>query len=462
MSIFKACDIRGIAGSEITPDLFRRMGRGIALMMGDHRAIVVGGDLRVSTPELKATLIQGLCENGRRASDIGAVPTPVVYFAKAHLGAHACAVVTASHNPSEDNGLKFMVGELPVLPEDLKRLRTLVEGPETDAPVGTRATATARPDVLPAYEKWVASLRLPIDHGESAKVRRLIAVVDAGNGSYAEIAPRVIEERPGIQVDRLFCVPDGRFPNRDPNCALPESLSALSARVREVKANIGIAFDGDGDRVAFVDERGRVISPDEMMVLFLRALGERIEGERFVYDLKCSRIVAREAERLGATPLMEKSGHAFIKRRMIAEHALFGGEVSGHYFHRALHGGDDGLVSAMLGIRLLRQSDRPLSALRQTVPRRFITDDVRLPYPAGRVEGLLQRVRAAFPEERRLEIDGIRVSFPRGWGLLRASITEPKITLRFEGEDAASLREVMDAFLAPISELQPSVHAAIS
>ena len=462
MSIFKGCDIRGVAGSELTPELFRRMGRGIALMMGDHRAIVVGGDLRVSTPELKAAFVGGLCENGRTVSDIGAVPTPVVYFAKAHLAAHACAAVTASHNPPDDNGLKFMVGDLPVLPSDLKRLRALVEGLETDAPVGTRVTTVVRPDVLPAYEHWVPSLRLPIDHGGSARVRRLIAVVDAGNGSYAEIAPRVIEKMPGIEVDRLFCVPDGRFPNRIPNCALPESLSALGARVHEVEADIGIAFDGDGDRVAFVDERGRVISPDEMMVLFLRALGERIEGERFVYDLKCSRIVAREAERLGATPLMEKSGHAFIKRRMIAEHALFGGEVSGHYFHRALHGGDDGLVSAMLGIRLLRQSGQALSALRQTVPPRYVTDDIRLPYPAGRVEELLQRLRAAFSEERRLEIDGIRVSFPRGWGLLRASITEPKITLRFEGEDATSLREVMDAFLAPIPELQHSVHAALS
>ena len=461
MSIFKACDIRGVAGTEITPDLFQRIGRGIALMMADHRAIVVGGDLRVSTPELKAALIQGLCENGRRASDIGAVPTPVVYFAKAHLAAHACAVVTASHNRPEDNGLKFMLGELPVLPEDLKRLRTLVEGPKTDAPVGTRATAMVRPDVVAAYEKWVASLRLPIDDDRSAKAGRLTAVVDAGNGAYAEIAPRVIEEMPGIQVDQLFCVPDGRFPNRSPNCALAESLSALSARAREVKADIGIAFDGDGDRVAFVDERGGVIPPDEMIVLFLRALGERIEGEKFVYDLKCSRIVAREAEGLGATPLMEKSGHAFIKRRMIAEHALFGGEVSGHYFHQELHGGDDGLVSAMLGIRLLRQSDRTLSALRRTVPQRFITDDIRLPCPAGRVEELLQRVRAAFPQERRLEIDGIRVSFPRGWGLLQASITEPKITLRFEGEDAASLREVINAFLGPIPELCEPVHAAL-
>jgi len=461
MSIFKACDIRGMAGSEITPALFRRIGRGIALMMGENAGIVVGGDLRLSTPELKATLIEGLTENGRMVTDVGAAPTPLVYFAKSHLSAYACAIVTASHNPPEYNGLKLMLGELPVLPEDLERLRALVAGDDTDSPSARPGASGTAPDVLTEYENSVRSTADRLLPEGTQRVRKLSVVVDAGNGAASEIAPRLIEGMDGIEVHRLFCRPDGRFPNRAPDCAVPENLAALAERVRKTNSDLGIAFDGDGDRVAFVDDSGEVVSADEMMVLFLRAFGKKLSGKKVGYDLKCSQVVAQEAERLGAAPLMEKSGHAFIKRRMILERALFGGEISGHYFHRALDGGDDGLLNAMLTVHLLRQSEDSLSELRKTVPARFITRDIRLHCSPGQAQNFLEALRNAFPETRRTELDGIRVSFPQGWGLLRASITEPKITLRFEGENAASLHEVIGAFLAPLAELRERVTGAL-
>ena len=461
MSIYKACDIRGVVGDDLTPDLFRRMGRGIALMMGGQRDIVVGGDLRPSTPELKAALVEGLCDKGRAVSDVGTVPTPLVYFAKDHLPAYACAIITASHNPPQFNGLKFMVGNLPVLPEDVGRLRDLVAGPETASDSGGPAGRVSTVDLVAAYEEWVLRTAEKFLSAQTVAGRGLKVIVDAGNGASSEIAPRVLDRLPQIEVERLFCVPDGTFPDRDPDSAVPENLRVLRARVADSGADIGVAFDGDGDRVAFVDETGAVLSADEMLVILLRAQAARLEGERVVYDLKCSQVVAREVKRLGAVPLMEKAGHAFIKRRMIQARAILGGEISGHYFYRELHGGDDGLFSAIVGLRILQQARASLSDLRRSVPPRFITEDVRIAYPPERTQALLAGVRDSFPKDRQDELDGIRVSFPCGWALLRTSITEPKITLRFEGENAAALEETVADFLAPLPELRETVYSAL-
>ena len=458
MSVFKACDIRGIAGSEITRELFRKFGRGIGMMMVEGKTIVVGGDLRTSTGALKAELIRGLAEGGRVVTDLGAVPTPVVYFAKDKRSAHACAIVTASHNPPQYNGLKFMIGDLPVLPQDVERLRDIVtetaNEPASSVPV---ADLVSRVDMRQDYEDWISEGTDALLSGSSSGGRELAVVIDAGNGTFSEIGPRVFDRTPGITAHGLFCEPDGTFPNRDPNCSVAKNLSRLSAHVREVNADLGIAFDGDGDRVAFADEHGEVIPADEMMMLLLRWLGDRMRGEKFVFDLKCSQVVIREGERVGMIPIMERSGHAFIKRRMITENAAFGGEVSGHYFYRELHGGDDGLFTALLVTRLVQQEDVPLSALRARLPQRFITDDVRLRCAPAEARAYLDRARDAFPADRLNELDGVRISFPRGWALVRVSITEPKITLRFEGEDPASLRENIETFLQVLPELREEV-----
>lgn len=452
MSIYKACDIRGIAAKDLSAETYAAFGRGLAAMMGSHRRIVVGGDLRISTPEYRAALVRALSEGGKSVVDLGVVPTPAVYFARRHLGAYACAIVTASHNPFDHNGLKFMLGDLPVLPEDILRLEELVAHPP-ELPPCDPATALNFPELPKEYE---AFLRATVDGivPPAASAPPLRVVVDAGNGTYWKWGPEFVGRMPGVEAQKLFCLPDGYFPGRDPNCAVPEHLVDLSARVRERKAALGVAFDGDGDRVAFVDDEGVVLHPDEMLVILIRALGSRMRGRLVVYDLKCSMIVDREARRQGALPMMERSGHAFIKRRMITEGADLGGEVSGHYFWRELAGGDDGLFTAMLLIRLLQQGGRPLSALRREVPARFITPDIRLACPPDVAAGLLQRVKSSFPPDRQNDLDGVRVNFERGWGLLRASITEPKITLRFEGEDPASLREVMDRFLSALPEFR--------
>ena len=458
MSIYKACDIRGVAGKELTAQTYAGFGRGLAAMMGAQRRIVVGGDLRVSTPEFRAALVRTLSEEGKAVVDLGVAPTPAVYFAKRHLGVYACAIVTASHNPFDQNGLKFMLGEIPVLPEDLRRLEDLVAHPPPRAQHDP-ATALNYPDLGRDYESFLRkTLDAVVPETPSAPPMRVI--VDAGNGTFWKWGPEFIGRLAGVEAQKLFCLPDGYFPGRDPNCAVPENLTDLCARVRDRKAALGVAFDGDGDRVAFVDDEGVVLHPDEMMVVLLRALGTRMRGRLVVYDLKCSMVVDRETRRLGGLALMERSGHAFIKRRMISEGADLGGEVSGHYFWRELFGGDDGLFTAMLLIRLLQRGGRPLSALRREVPARFITPDIRLACAPDAAADLQQRVKTAFPADRWSDLDGVRVEFARGWGLLRTSITEPKITLRFEGEDAASLKEVMAQFLAVMPEFRDAAMRA--
>jgi len=456
MSVFKACDIRGLAGKELTVRLFRRMGRGIAVMMGERRSIVVGGDVRQSTHPLKVALIEGLRDFGRDVTDVGTVPTPVVYFARWHRGAHACAMVTASHNPPEYNGLKFMIGDIPVMPEDLARLERLVQSDATRAPTEPRGGLTAE-DLTGAYEAWLADALEALRPPDERAQRHVRIVVDAGNGCFSELAPRALRRVPGVSVEPLFCEIDGGFPGRDPNCAIAENLTALRDRVRRLDADLGVAFDGDGDRVAFTDETGAVVPSEDAALLFLRFLRGRVAGRAFVYDLKCSRVVAREAGRLGARPVEERSGHAFIKRRMIRERAAFGAEISGHYFYDVLHGGDDGLFSALLMVQLLRGSREPLSALRAALPARYVTPDVRIRWPADQVHALLAAVRSAFPPWRVREIDGVRVEFEDGWALLRPSITEPKVTLRFEGDSAAALGEIVERFLTRVPQLRAPV-----
>ena len=458
MSIYKACDVRGVAGAELNGPLYGKFGRALADLIGAGRTAVVGGDFRESTECYLNELAQGLAMGGVRVKRIGHVPTPVVYFARHHLNCDACAIVTASHNPPQYNGLKFMIGDLPILPEDVDGLRRRVEAGGADAaPSGGTVECV---DVREDYERWVAHAagELAGTHAPSAPMR---VVVDAGNGAYSDIAPRVLARLPNVEVVPLFCEADGRFPHRDPNCAVPEHLATLCQTITAHDAALGVAFDGDGDRVAFVDDHGHVLAADEAAFLLLRWLGERVKGRGFVYDLKCSRVVALEAERLCGVPMMERSGHAFIKRRMIAERALFGAEVSGHFFYDALHGGDDGLFSALLVLLMLGGAHRALSDWRSEVPARFITDDLRISWSPRDIPALLDAVRDAFPAAMRSELDGVRVQFSKGWGLLRASITEPKVTLRFEGDSPEARREVIEAFLKPVPELREAVAALL-
>ena len=444
MSGWKACDIRGPYPAEVSAPMFEAIGMAMAARLAGRGAAVVAGDLRPTTPELKSALIAGLARGGAVVLDIGLVPTPVAYFAERHLGAAAALVVTASHNPPGHNGLKFSFGQAPLSPEDLAELRSESESGPCARPGGKVAAC----DPLPAYREWIL--------GRWAGGPRTRVVLDAGNGGWSVEGPRIFEAL-GFEAHRLFCEPDGTYPNRPPDSARPANLRALGDAVRTVGAAAGIAWDGDGDRVSFADETGSVLGADETAMLLIRAL--IAPGDRAIYDLKLSDAVRRAIAAAGGEPLIERSGHSFIKSRMLATGARLGCEVSGHYFYGELGGGDDGLFTALLMSRLIAEGG-PLSTMRAALPRIFATPDLRL---AATIEwtDLKRRFRNIFPEARALALDGLRLETADGFVLARPSVTEPMVTIRIEGFDAARYERLLETCLAAIPEMAGQARAQI-
>ena len=453
MSIYKACDIRGVYGTELDERTAWRIGAAVGTLARRQLgiaspAVVVGGDVRTSTPPLMRELIDGLASAGCRVTSLGVVPTPAFYFALDLLGGDAGVMVTASHNPAAHNGFKLRIGPLPITPEQIDAVARLADTGEFE--VGSGAVSSA--EILPQYEAHVAALMPPVGG--------LRVVVDCSHGCYSTIAPRMLAAG-GAQVVPLFCEPDGTFPAHPPNPAVADNLQALSARVREASADIGIAFDGDGDRVVFVDGRGRVVRSDAAIVVLAQRLLPGHPGRKVVYDLKCSMRVAEAISAAGCIPIMERSGHAFIKARMIAESAYFGAELSGHYFYEALSGGDDALYTALLTMRLVA-AEGPLADMVDAAQPYCITPDIRLPSAGLDVPATLARLTEAADGDVSL-LDGLRVAYPEGWALLRPSVTEPLVTLRFEVRHASQLRPLVRRFLAAAPELlarmEPYLHA---
>jgi phosphomannomutase/phosphoglucomutase len=404
-------------------------------------AFAVGGDVRRSTPGFLDALAGGLCEAGLHVLDLGIVPTPLVYFARRHLDTAGCAIVTASHSPPYINGLKWMVGDLPPSEEDVQALGK--EAALPDGPPGKRPRGQARRlDVTSEYQTW-----LKTRWGAGPLPAGALAVIDPGNGSWAGRAVPVLEYVfPAMRFAAIHDRPDGGFPDRNPDCARPEYLARLAESVRRTGAALGVAFDGDGDRVAFVDDQGTALTSEQTTWILLRSFGDELRDRPFVYDLKFSDRIPEAAERLGARPTVERSGHAFIRTRMIESRGRFGAEISGHYFFEELHGGDDGLFAALRLMAWLGQSGKRLSQLRCECPPVFITSDLRLAVEVGERERTVQAVRAAFRDLPQTLVDGVRVDFPNGWALLRSSVTEAKLTFRFEGKTREDLQEVVRTF----------------
>jgi len=447
VSVYKPCDIRGLAGSELTPELYRRWGRGLGLQLPPAARVAVGGDVRSTTPAFLDALAGGLVEAGAEVIDLGIVPTPMVYFAKFRLQLQACAIVTASHNPPGMNGLKWMIGDMPVQEEDVQRLRRFAEdGPEASA---RRRGRRVREDITGEYLQW---LRHELPPGGQAGGR--IAVLDPGNGSWSGRAGRYLGALlPGTAVRTIHDVADGSFPDRGPDCVRPACLHALGRAVRDCGAALGVAFDGDGDRVAFVDDQGAPLTAEETVWVLLDALGPQIRGRRLVFDLKFSDLVARRAAEHGGQPLRERSGHAFIRSRMLREQALFGAEISGHYFHGCIAGADDSLFTACRMIAHLASAGRPLSRLRRDCPPTCLTPDLRVPVEPGRREQLIENVKRAFADRPQTLIDGVRVDFEDGWGMIRGSVTEAKLTLRFEAPTPERLEAIVRSFARPLGDV---------
>jgi phosphomannomutase len=446
MNPWKACDIRGLFPEEISPELFRLIGRGVASAMPAGAKILIAGDFRATTPVLKRALKEGLIGSGSQVLDAGQVPTPIAYFAHQHFRTDAVLIVTASHNPPTYNGLKLMIGELPPLPDDFAQLRRRVDKGAFRSAQGSSEAL----DPVPAYRQWIIARWKNLAQGGPPTV-----VLDAGNGAWSELAPRIFEEL-SLPFHPLYCEVDGTYPNRSPDCARPAALAALKAEVVKTHSQLGIAWDGDGDRVAFVDETGSFVTSDEVSALLIRRLLAHQAGARIVFDIKLSSLVRRTVLACGGVPLMERSGHAFIKRKMVEEKCLFGCEASGHYFYQELRGGDDGLFSALLMTDLVAKAGS-LRELRRSLAPCFVTPDLRLPATVLPYDEFVRRLRKLFRGARETTLDGLRIEVPEGFLLVRESVTEPIVTLRLEGSSAAALGKLLAACHATFPEVSSEI-----
>ncbi len=438
MSIFKACDIRGAYPDELHERTAEAIGRAIGseLAGGD---CVLGGDLRPSTPSLKGAVCRGLLATGADVLDVGTVPTPVAYWARRELGTRGVAVVTASHNPPRYNGIKFALGEEPVTPEGIDEVRRRVEESDFRAGRGRRTEHGVKAD----YLDW---LRRRFE----ATGRGMPVLLDAGNGSGSEWAPEAFRTA-GYEVHELFCEPDGRFPNRSPNPTEPGALDAAGEATRCAGAGLGVCFDGDADRAVFLDERGDYVPAEEALILLAREALKNEPGAAIVYDLKSTRVLPQEIRRAGGRAVMERSGYSFIKRRLMQEDAPLAAEASGHFFFREL-AGDDGIYAGLRMAQLLAATGQPLSELRDTIPPCFISEDIRIPRPAGDAQAVVERLRRAFADHPQDHTDGVRVEFDGGWALCRASVTEPAVTVRVEGDSPGRMAELRQVILAAIPD----------
>ena len=396
-----------------------RLGQAIAARKGSER-VLVGGDGRVSTPFLKQRLIQSLVRFGCSVVDLGMVPTPVFYFARERLGIETGVMVTASHNPAGDNGFKVTLGPLPITPAEMQALSEWMEdGPALQPGLpGKQITL----DLLPDY--------IRSSYPDAPDLRQMKVVVDCGNGM-AGLAARAVWEKTGAAVTYLLEEVDGRFPIHAPNPAEVKNLALLQQTVIEQRADLGIAYDGDADRVAFVDEAGQPVENDKIIVIFAQQ-ALRHGPETIVYDQKCSRIVADAIRSLNGRPVMELSGHTFIKRAFLETGAAYAGEFSGHHFFRFL-GGDDGLLASIHFTNNLKETGKSLSQMAAEIPSYPITPDIRLLMDSAAIQQVLADLEINLSEEAAItKTDGLRLEFERGWGLVRPSVTEPAMTLRFE------------------------------
>jgi phosphomannomutase/phosphoglucomutase len=449
LGIFKSCDVRGVVGAEWDAADACRIGRSLGHMVRQRgeETMVVGGDFRRSTPELKAALIEGLADAGVNVDDVGQLPTPVVYFAARQSECPNVAVVTASHNPGQYNGVKFQVAGRPAVPELIQELQQGLDQVTQPAEIGRVQSSR----VSSRYEEWVVAtsrtLR-PVTSQAPPRTAPLRIVLDTMGGAFGDMAPRVLESA-GHRVVALHHVIDPDFRSGPPNPADDVNLQAVISRVTQQNADLGIALDGDGDRVVFVDHRGRIARPEQIAALLVRDCFPQCT---LVYDLKCASIVPRSVEAVGGVAIMQPSGYGFIKAKMIECQADLGVEVSGHHFYAALGGGDDGLFTALVLLGLLHAKGQSLAELRAPLGWPTITPDLRIPYHDDPTATLARIAASCGGTVSRL--DGVRAEYEvGGWALARASITEPAITFRFEGVDRKQLRSIATRFLAAVPEL---------
>jgi phosphomannomutase/phosphoglucomutase len=447
--IFKAYDIRGIVGKTLTPAIVELVGQalGSEALAQNQKRFVIGRDGRLSGPELSAALARGIARSGCDVVNIGMVPTPVVYFAIQHLGAGSGVAVTGSHNPPDYNGLKMVIGGVTLSGDLIQKLRTRI----LDKNIVTGQGTVSQADVRAAYIDRVA--------GDVKLARPMRVAVDCGNGVAGEMAPQLLK-RLGCQVTELFCQIDGTFPNHHPDPSKPENLEDLIAEIKKGGYDVGLAFDGDGDRLGVIAPDGHVIWADRQMILYARDVLSRQPGGEIIYDVKCSRTLDAEIRKAGGRPTMWKTGHSFIKAKLRESGALLAGEMSGHiFFKERWYGFDDGLYTAARLLELLSRDSRPTQEIFASLPNTVNTPELNLKFAEGEHFTVIQELvqRAHFPDAKLTTIDGLRADFSDGFGLVRASNTTPVLVFRFEGDNKEALERIQKRFRELMLSVRPGI-----
>jgi phosphomannomutase/phosphoglucomutase len=431
--IFRAYDVRGRIGDDVNPAVFRAVAQAYASLIRRNggRAVAIGQDNRTSSEALKAAFVDGVRAAGVDVVDIGLVTTPILYFATAHWKLDGGATITGSHNPIEYNGVKMVhPGAAPLTEDEIQDLRKTVETKDFEHGDGRISTRSPRDEYFDTVARLVPRLARP-----------LRVVADAGNGVGSLYAPALLR-RLGCEVIELHCESDGTFPNHLPDPEDPKNVVDVQEKVLETGADIGLAWDGDADRLGVIDERGRRHEADLFLILLARDLLTRHPGAKIVFDVKCSQVLAEDVTRHGGVPVMWKTGHSLLKRKMREDGILLGGEVSGHlFFAENYYGVDDGVLAAAKLLDVIARQPAPVSALFDAIPHVAATPELKAPCPDGEkfrvVDELARELRARYET---IDIDGVRVLFPGGsWGLVRASNTNPYLTLRFEGRTAEAI-----------------------
>jgi phosphomannomutase / phosphoglucomutase len=447
--IFRTYDIRGVVATSLTPAVVREIGRALGSLGRERGAetFAVCRDGRLSGPQLVEALTEGLTAAGADVVDIGMGPTPLAYFAAHHLRCGSCVAVSGSHNPPEYNGLKMVVGGTTLYGDDIQRLRARIEQGDLKSGSGRRSSA----DVLDAYvERIVGDVKL---------ARAMRVAIDCGNGVAGMLAPRLYREL-GCEVTELYCEVDGRFPNHHPDPAQPKNLADLIRTLKAGDAELGLAFDGDGDRLGVVTRDGEIIFADRQLMLLAKDVLSRNPGAQIIYDVKSTRLLAPWIERHGGRPLIWKTGHSLIKAKMRETGAELAGEMNGHFFFKERwYGFDDGIYAAARLLEVLASRPQSPSDVLNALPDGVSTPEIKVDAPNGDPHGFVERFRASsrFEGARLSTIDGVRVDWPDGWGLVRASNTTPVLVLRFDGDNREALLRIQEAFRTQLLAIQPEL-----
>lgn len=450
--IFRKYDIRGVVGKTLTPEIVSKIGQAIGSMADEagQKNIIVGRDGRLSGPELMDSLIKGLRAAGRNVIDVGVVPTPVLYFATNHIkGSNSGVMLTGSHNGPEFNGLKIVINNNTLSEEGIQELYNRIVN--NNLVTGTGSLGTA--EIIPDYIRRITE-EIPVAFGKSFKL-----VVDAGNGVGGIVAPQLYRAL-GHDVIEMYCELDGRFPNHHPDPGQPENMQALIARVREEKADLGFAFDGDADRLGVVDGKGNIIWPDRQLMVFARDVLSRNQGATIIYDVKCTSHLRKVIEASGGKAVMWKTGHSLIKSKMKELHAPLAGEMSGHiFFKERWYGFDDALYSGARMLEILLKSTSSPEEFFAEIPESVSTPELKIDMPESEHIAFMQKLESklTFKDTEVITVDGFRVEFKDGWGLIRPSNTTPCLVVRFEADNQPALERIQSSFRDVLKSINPDL-----